>query len=304
MFFLFPLILCGFILEDHFQDNFLKMAALPIEIQLQLAEQKMDEQISAIESKQSLDTVKTWMEARKCLGLTRLKYFDYLTNGKDEDIIQPPTADACASLTVLEHLWIAADAVNLIRTNLMISSQPVSAAQAERNQRLEEVITDIEQIIKQVESVEQWIVHWHYDLRIMISLPREYHRIRPLEKDLLRLTRNNAEGQVTGLFFIKEAVYPALDEPNALDRYRVKRIGEIKKQFPDMTLLQEEKTTLDRHFSFTSFAYLYSWESKPIRARVHLYSDGMAVYELTCVAPDGLFDNQNWGRTIDSFHKM
>ena len=293
--------------------SFRLYAGLPVEAHLLIAEGKLDELAQA--SKTGGETAKAWkcMEAKDLVREALKKYNRYRlgeanilaereTPLPDQAPAFPPGAES--PLLLLEHLWIAADALAQTRSGIMVTSAPRSAAQTALNQVLDEAVITIEKAIKTVESTGVWIVHWFYGLRIMISVPPEYKWSAPLKSDLLRLIKYKQDGTPMGLVYVTQ-MFPSAGEPRATPvEYREKRIAEIRRQFPDMNVVEFGEIQSDQDHFTTSFVYHYTWEGDQVKSLVFIRSLGDFIITVNCVAPAASFSREEADQIIGSFHKL
>jgi len=281
-------------------DDMRAFAEMPIEAHLLIADGMLARQITEAELQD--DTVKAsrLREARALLTDARRRYDSSRADGTGDDspgIVLPALE---SPLSLLQHLWLGADAVAQLRSRILFGDQPFAGSRSEMDTLLDKVIMQLEKAIKEVEAESQWIVHWLYEQRMMVSLPAEYTWSQPLESDLLRLMRKDSQGETTGLFFLSR-VTPA-DEGVDIDAasYRNERIATLRARFPDLQIVELGEIDAEADAFTTSFSYRYTWEGETIHAMVHLHAVSDAVYELNCVSPAALFDQQEADRIIAS----
>ena len=144
-------------------DSFRLYAGLPVEAHLFIAGGKLGELARDSEAGGETAKAQKCMEAKDLVREALRKYDRYRLG--DANILAeretPPPDSAPAfppggesPLSLLEHLWIAADTVSQTRSAIMVTSAPRSAAQATSNQALDEAIIMIEKAIKAAESTE------------------------------------------------------------------------------------------------------------------------------------------------------
>ena len=299
--------------EVQESQSFRLYAGLPVEAHLLIADGKLDELARDSEAGGETARARKCMEA-KDLVLEALRKYNRYRLG-DANILAaretPPPGPAPAfppgaesPLSLLEHLWIGADALVQTRSGIMVTSAPRSAAQAALNRVLDEAVIMIEKAIKTVESTGVRIVHWFYGLRIMLSVPPEYKWSAPLKSDLLRLIKYKQDGKPMGLVYVTQ-MFPAAGEPRATAaEYREKRIAEIGRQFSDMNVVEFGENQSDRDHFTTSFVYLYTWEGDLVKSLVFIRSLGDSIIAINCVAPAASFNREEADQIIASFHKL
>ena len=293
--------------------SFLHYAGLPAEAHLLIASDKLAELAHDLEAGRETARAGKCIEAKNLVMAALKKYDRYRLGGAnilagnettspDPNPAFPPGAES--PLSLLEHLWIATDALAQTRSSIMVTSAPRSATQAALNQVLDEAIIMMEKAIKAAEANGVWIVHWLYELRTMISAPPEFKRSAPLEHDLLRLVKYNQDGTPRGLVYVTRMFPTAGEALSTPAEWREKRIAEIRRQFPDMNVVEfgENQSTGDRFM--TSFVYHYSWKGDLVRSLVIIRSFGDVIFAINCVAPAARFDREEADRIIASFHKL
>lgn len=294
-------------------DSFHLYAGLPVEAHLLIAGDKLDELVRDPEAGGETAKARKCMEAKDLVREALRKYNRFRlgsanilagreTPPPDQAPAFPPGGES--PLSLLEHLWIAADALAQTRSGIMVTSAPRSAAQAALNQVLDEAIIMIEKAIKTAESTGVWIVHWFYDQRMMISVPPEYKWSAPLKSDLLRLIKYKQDGTPMGLVYVTQ-MFPTAGESLATPaEFREKRIAEIRQQFPDMSVVELGENQSDRDQFTTSFVYHYAWEGDLVKSLVFIRLIGNFIFTINCVAPAASFNREEADQIIASFHKI
>ena len=286
-------------------------AGLPIEVQLLIADIKLDELVKGTGSGGDASKAAALQEAKAHIKEAIRKYEFYRTG--DRNVLSeqwgfswaPPRPDfpsvTKSPLSLLEHLWIGYDMAVQTRAGIMVAPVQYSAAEAERHTSLNGAVEMMQKAAEAVESSGVWIVHWLSDARLMISAPPKFKPAPLMKDDLVRLVKSKPDGSVQALAFVGRS-FPGRDEMEmSPEQYRKKRIEKLRGRFPDLSVVEMgENRRGDGEFT-TSFSYRYTWEGAPIKALVQIRLAGGSVYEISFVSAEGDFDRAEADRIIGSF---
>jgi hypothetical protein len=286
-------------------------AGLPVEVQLLIADIKLDALIKEAGEAGGGAKARTLGEAKASLKEAIRKYEFFRTG--DKAVLAPdwgfswapPRPDypsvTKSPLSVLEHLWIGYDMAVQTRAGIMVAPVRYSAAEAERHASLDGAVEMMRKAVEAVEASGVWIVHWLSDARVMISAPPEFKPASLMKDDVVRLVKPKPDGSDRALAFVSRTL-PARDETEiGPERYRERRIEKLRGRFPDLSVVEMgESRRGDGEFT-TSFSYRYTWEGAPIMALVRIRLAMGSVYEVSCVAAEGDFDRAEADRIVGSF---
>ena len=286
-------------------------AGLPVEVQLLIADIKLDALIKEAGAAGAGGKARTLGDAKTSLKEALRKYELFRTG--DNAVLAadwgfswaPPRPDfpsvTKSPLSLLEHLWIGYDMAVQTRAGIMVAPVPYSAAESERHASLDGAVGFIDKAIKAAESSGVWIVHWLSDARLMISAPAEFKPAALMKSDLVRLVKSKPDGSIQALAFVSRAFLDRGETEVSADEYREKRIAKLRDRFPDMSGIERGEIAAGEAGDFTaSFSYRYAWEGAPIKALVRIRRAGSVAHETNYVAPAASFDREEADRIIGS----
>jgi hypothetical protein len=286
-------------------------AGMPIEVQLLIADLKLDELVQGAQSGGETAKAQKLQEAKAFLKEALRKYEYYRTG--DGKILSEnwgfnwaPPRPGFPSLTksplsLLEHMWIGYDMAVQLRSGIMVAPVQYSAAQAELHESLDDSVELMRKCIQAVESTGGWVVHWSSDARLMISAPPEFQRTSPLENDLVRLLKSKSDGSPLAVVFVGRSYLDAGEMDMTPARYREKKIEKIRQRFPDMSVIEVGESEAAAGSWTASFSYQYTWKGDPVKALVHLRRIGDSVYDVNYASIGGSFDRREADRIAQSF---
>ncbi len=289
-------------------------ARLPVEVQLLIADLKLDALIKEASEAGTAAKARPLGEAKASLK-EALRRYEFFRTG-DQAVLSadwgfswaPPRPDypsvTKSPLSLLEHLWIGYDTTVQMRAGIMVAAVPYSAAEAERHTSLDGSVEMMRKAAAAVESCGVWIVHWLSDARVMISAPPEFKRASPMKDDLVRLVKSAPDGSALGIVFVTRAYLERDEMEMRPEPFREKRVEQARRRFPDMSVVELGESSAGAGDFTTSFTYQYAWEGAPIKALVHIRRDGSSVYEINCVSIASGFDRAEADRIIGSFLKL
>jgi hypothetical protein len=285
-------------------------AGLPIEVQLLIADIKLDGLIQNAGAGGEAAKAQKFQEAKAFLKEALRKYEHYRTG--DPKVLSeqwafnwsPPRPGfpsvTNSPLSVLEHLWIGYDMAAQLHTNIMIAAVQYSAAQSALNQSLSESLQLMEKAIKAAEGDGIWIAHWMSGARLMISAPPEFKPVSPLKDEVIRLLKSKEDGSPQALVFVTRALLPGEEMAMTPERFRETRVEKARQRFPDMAGVELGESAAGEGSFLTSFSYRYTWKGASIKAFVQIRRIGDVVYEANVLAPVESFDRQEADRIIES----
>jgi hypothetical protein len=285
-------------------------AGLPIEVQLLIADIKLDGLIRNAGAGGEAAQAQKFREAKALLKEALRKYEHYRTG--DPKVLSeqwgfnwaPPRPGfpsvMNSPLSVLEHLWIGYDMAAQLNANIMIAPVQYSPEQSALNRSLSESLKFMEKAIRAAEGGGIWAVHWLSGTRLMISAPPEFKPVSPLKDELVRLLKSKPDGSPQGVVFISRAMLSREETALTPERFRESRVEKTRQRFPDMADLEFGESAAGEGFFMTSFAYRYTWEGASIKALVQIRRVGDVVYETKYVAPVESFDRAEADRIIGS----
>ncbi|MBN2206533.1 MAG: hypothetical protein JW742_03935, partial [Candidatus Aminicenantes bacterium] len=286
-------------------------AGLPVEVQLLVADIKLDGLIKEADAAGEAAKARTLGEAKAVLKEALRKYEFYRTGDKAVLAAEwgfswiPPRPDfpsvTKSPLSLLEHLWIGYDMAVQMRAGIMVAPVQYSAAEAERNESLDGGVALMNKVIKAVESSGAWTVYWLSDARLMISLPADFKRATPMKTDLVRFIKSKPDGSVQALAFVTRAFLERDETEMSAEQYREQRIAKLRDRFPDMSGIERGEIAAGEAGDFAaSFSYQYAWEGAPIKALVRIRRAGSVAHETNYVAPAASFDRDEADRILAS----
>ena len=290
-------------------------AGLPVEVQLLIADIKLDELIRGADSAGGTAVNAQALREAKALIKEALRKHEYFRTG-DRSVLSegwgfnwaPPRPDfpsvTKSPLSALEHLWIGYDGAVQTRAGIMVAPVRYSAAEAERHASLDDAVGLMDKAIRAVESSGVWIAHWLSDARVMISAPPEFKPASLMKSDLVRLAKSKPDGSVQALAFVSRAFLDRDETEMGAEQYREKRIAKLRERFPDMSGVERGEIAAGEAGDFSaSFSYQYAWEGAPIKALVRIRRDGSSAHEINYVSVASSFDRAEADRIIGSFLK-